>query len=285
MRLTGSQPRRTSDCSGHGAGHAFSPCRRLGAAGPTPLNLNVWRHTLSDYFIFSASAELYDLIYAGFKDYPAEAAQLAATIRTAHPQARSVLDVACGTGEHARLLTDKHGFTVDGLDLDPAFVQIAHEKLSRGSVYQADMVSFSLPRRYDVILCLFSSIGYVRTLERVRSTLECFRAHLAVGGIVLVEPWFAPGALERGRVFVKTAEAEGVNVCRMSHVEIEGRLSRLRFEYLVGRSTGLEHLSELHELGLFTVEEMLAGFREAGLDATHDPLGPYGRGLFLARAA
>jgi SAM-dependent methyltransferase len=235
--------------------------------------------------MFSASADLYDLLYSGFKDYAAEVAEIAATIRRAHPRARTVLDVACGTAEHARLLAEEHGFEVDGLDLDPAFVRIARGKLPHGSVHEADMTSFELPRRYDAIVCLFSSIGYVRTLENVGRTLERFRHHLAEGGIVLVEPWFTPGVLEPGRIFVNTAEAAGVTVCRMSHAEVEDRLSRMRFEYLVGRAEGIEHASEVHELGLFTTEEMLECFRQAGLRAEHDPRGPYGRGLFVGRAA
>ena len=60
--------------------------------------------------MFSESAELYDLIYSRFKDYPAEARQLAELIRRERPGARTVLDVACGTAEHARLLTAEHGF-------------------------------------------------------------------------------------------------------------------------------------------------------------------------------
>lgn len=234
--------------------------------------------------MFSASAELYDLVYSQFKDYEAETAELVATIRRVHPEARTVLDVACGTAEHARLLATKNGYEVDGLDLDPAFVRIAQQKLSRGSVYQDDMMSFELPRRYDVIMCLFSSIAYVRTLENVRRTLSRFRAHLAEGGIVLVEPWFAPGVLQPGRVMINTAESESVSVARMSRVEVEGRLSRIRFEYLIGRSDGIEHAVETHELGLFTTEEMLECFERAGLSAEHDPKGPSGRGLFVARA-
>jgi SAM-dependent methyltransferase len=208
-----------------------------------------------------------------------------ATIRRAHPQARTVLDVACGTGEHARLLAAEHGFEADGLDLDPTFVRLARQKLRHGSVYHADMTSFELPRRYDVILCLFSSIGYVRTLENVRRTLDRFRAHLTDGGIALIEPWFAPGVLQPGRVSINTAESDTVRVARMSHTKVEGRLSRLRFEYLIGRSEGIEHVVEVHELGLFTTEEMLECFRRAGLRATHDPKGPSGRGLFLASVA
>lgn len=78
--------------------------------------------------------------------------------------------------------------------------------------------------------------------------------------------------------------ANGVKVARMSITEVEGRTSRLRFEYLIGRSTGIEHATEVHELGLFTTDEMLQCFRDANLDATHDAKGPSGRGLFFARA-
>jgi len=128
--------------------------------------------------MFAESADLYDLVYAAYKDYPAEATELANLIRSAHPHARTILDVACGTGEHARLLTEQHGFVVDGLDLDPAFVRIAQQKLPRASVSAGDMTSFAVPGRYDVVLCLFSSIGYVRTLQNVQRTLERFHAHL-----------------------------------------------------------------------------------------------------------
>lgn len=129
-----------------------------------------------------------------------------------------------------------------------------------------------------------SSIGYLRTADRVRAAFRCFRQHLSNDGIVIVEPWFTPGKLEEGRIFVKTAENGDVSVCRMSHMEIQGRLSRLRFEYLIGRRSGIERATETHELGLFTVDEMLACFREAGLSAEHLPEGPSGRGLYIARA-
>ena len=79
------------------------------------------------------------------------------------------------------------------------------------------------------------------------------------------------------------AQAEDVRVARMAHTEVDGRLSRIRFEYLVGRASGIEHATEVHELGLFTTDEQLRAFEDAGLDPTHDPAGVDGRGLFVAR--
>jgi SAM-dependent methyltransferase len=206
-------------------------------------------------------------------------------VRERHRHAVSLLDVACGTGEHARLLTERYGYLVDGLDLSPDFVRIAASKLPDRSIHLADMTDFDLGCTYDAILCLFSSIGYVRTLENVRRTLTAFRRHLSPGGIVIVEPWLTPEAVRPGHVSVHTAESDSLTVCRMSHMEVDGRVSRVHFEYLIGRPEGIRHVSEIHELGLFTIAELLDCFRSAGFSVDHDPAGLMGRGLYVARLA
>src|SRR3712207_7289123 len=42
--------------------------------------------------------------------------------------------------------------------------------------HQGDMTDFDLGRRFDVVVCLFSAIGYVLTEERLRQTLANFRS-------------------------------------------------------------------------------------------------------------
>jgi len=235
--------------------------------------------------MFTESAELYDAIYASFKDYAAEVERIAALLRSVNPDARSVLDVACGTGEHAARLATAHGLSVDGLDLDPGLLRIARQKHPAGRFFEADMSDFALEQRYDVILCLFSSIGYLRTLDRVQKALECFRRHLKPTGVVVVEPWFAPGVLNTSRTTRNDATVGNLRVERTSRPEVEGRLSRLYFDYRIESPEGVRHASEVHELGLFTPEELLQTFQAAGLSPTFDPVGLTGRGLYVAEIA
>lgn len=47
-----------------------------------------------------------------------------------------------------------------------------------------------------------------------------------------------------------------MTVCRMSRTLIDGAVSRLEFEYLIGTSEGIERRKEVHALGLFTQGQM-----------------------------
>jgi len=235
--------------------------------------------------MFSEAPEHYDLIYGSFKDYEAEASSIAARLHAVAPEAESILDVACGTGEHARYLHEVHGYDVHGLDIEPGFVQIARTKLPGGNVWIGDMTDFDLGVRFDVILCLFSSIGYVRDVRGVERTLRCFHRHLESTGIVLVEPWFEPDQWNPGRVYVHSAESEGLRVVRMSHSGVEGLVSKLEFHYLIGTDRGVEHRVEHHDMGLYTAEQMRGCFERAGfVEIDHDTQGLTGRGLYTARA-
>ena len=199
------------------------------------------------------------------------------------PGARRVLDVGCGTGEHLKHLRAAHGFEVDGLDLDAGLLAVARRKVPDARFFEADMSSFRLGRCYDVIMCLFSSIGYLRSLDRVTAAFGCFREHLGTSGVVIVEPWFAPGALRVGSSDAKRAERGGLRVERTSEVQVEGRLSRVIFAYRIEDAGETRYAREVHELGLFTPAELLASFQVSGLTASYDPEGLTGRGLYVAR--
>jgi SAM-dependent methyltransferase len=225
--------------------------------------------------MFSESADLYDKIYTKLKNYRDEAEKLATWIKKLRPNAQSLLDVACGTGEHDRFLSAD--YLIDGIDLNPEFVRIAKSKNPAGDYRVANMIRFDLEKRYDVLVCLFSSIGYVETIENLHATLATFQRHLNEGGLILVEPWFTPEAWNKGVLHITTVD-EDLNISEVK----DGRLSFLTFHYLVGTPKGVVHFTEDHTLGLFTLNEMKAAFTAAGLTVQYDNEGIFGRGLYIA---
>jgi 2-polyprenyl-3-methyl-5-hydroxy-6-metoxy-1,4-benzoquinol methylase len=122
--------------------------------------------------MFGLSSKYYDVIYS-FKDYKREAELIRNYIAKHVLNCRTILDVACGTGQYAFYL--KNQYLIDGIDLNPEFISIAKRKNPEGNFYVADMTNFTLNKKYDVVMCLFSSIGYVQTLDNVVRTLGCFK--------------------------------------------------------------------------------------------------------------
>ena len=94
--------------------------------------------------MFSESSELYDFIYSEFKDFDAEARDVASLLRRKSPSARRILDVGGGTGRHASAKTAEHGFEIDGLDIQQGFREIARRRCPRGALYLGDMAEFDL---------------------------------------------------------------------------------------------------------------------------------------------
>jgi SAM-dependent methyltransferase len=229
--------------------------------------------------MFDKSAQLYDAIYA-FKDYAAEAEQAHGLIHE-HKRCpgRALLDVACGTGGHVAGLA-RH-YDVEGLDLDGELLDVARRRHPEVIFHRADMVDFDLGRRFDAVVCLFGSVGYVRTLDRLRAAVGNMVRHLEVGGVLLLEPWLGPDVYEAGRPFAVFVDEPELKVARLNVTAVEGGCAVLDFHYLVATPQGIEHVRERHELGLFTDAQYRSALGDAGLEVHHDAEGFAGRGLYL----
>src|SRR5438128_2598716 len=101
------------------------------------------------------------------KDYAREA-RVVHTVVTSRLQSggNSLLDVACGTGLH-----DEHllkWYDVEGVDLSTAQLAVARGRLPEVTYTRADMTDFDMGKQYDVVTCLFSSIGHMQNLRQLR---------------------------------------------------------------------------------------------------------------------
>jgi SAM-dependent methyltransferase len=229
--------------------------------------------------MYSASAEYYDLIYAK-KDYRGETDRLGELFRRFVPKGRTILDVACGTGEHLRFLPE---YEVAGIDLEPAFVRIANEKRPDGNFQLADMQRFELGSKFDILICLFSAIGYLLTAEAILSALGCFKAHLSPGGAIFIEPFFERNAWRTGEANTVIGEDDLRKVCRLMTSDRKGDVAILIGHHLLADGIEVRYAVERHELLLLDRHQWSEFFREAGLSAEYLPDAFSSRGLYVAQ--
>lgn len=60
--------------------------------------------------MYAKFAQWYDSHYRSIKDYDADVERIAYILDKLGTQPRTVLDIACGTGEHARILRETYGY-------------------------------------------------------------------------------------------------------------------------------------------------------------------------------
>jgi SAM-dependent methyltransferase len=229
--------------------------------------------------MFLESPELYDAIYH-FKNYAHECEILRAVIAVATPGARTILDVACGTGEHDKFL--KQHYAVDGIDLNENYLRAARVKNPAGRYTRADMTDFDLATTYDAVTCLFSAIGYVRTVERLNRAVACMARHVKPGGVLIVEPWLTQKDWNVGVSHLHAGEIGKDKVVRMTVSGREGILSVMLMHYLRSTPDSIEHYSERLELAMFSREEMTHAFDAANMNVRYDDQGLMGRGMYIA---
>jgi SAM-dependent methyltransferase len=228
--------------------------------------------------MYDKSAKYYDAIYH-FKDYATISSRLRDLINQFNPGASSLLDVGCGTGRHIEYL--QAHYQVAGLDISHEMLNVARNRCPDVPFFQGDMTDFDLERSFDVVTCLFSAIGSVKTVENLDRAVLRMTDHLRPGGVVIIEPWFSPENYWVGKLFANFVDEPDLKIAWMYTSEIEGRVSIFNINYLVGTPQGIEYFTERREVGLFTHEEYLAAFSKAGLEVHHNPEGLFGRGIYL----
>jgi ubiquinone/menaquinone biosynthesis C-methylase UbiE len=229
--------------------------------------------------MFDKTAEYYDAIYS-FKDYQQEAEKLHNLIQQHKlSPGKSLLDVACGTGQHIAHLAAHYSTT--GLDLDAEILALAEKRNPDIPFYQGDMIGFSLDQRFDVVTCLFSSVGYMKTIPRMTEAIANLARHAVPGGLLIIEPWLTPEVWMEGNVHALFVDKPELKIARMNITETRDGLSVFDMHYLIATRDGVEYFVEQHALGLFTLEEYETAFEAAGLKPIFIEEGLTGRGLYL----
>lgn len=227
---------------------------------------------------FSKSARVYDALLR-HKDYAAASARVQEIVQRLAPHASSLLDVGCGTGQHLKHLGTR--FRAEGLDLSREMLDVARKRCPTVPLHEMSLVDFRIGHCFDVVTCLFGSIGYTVTVDNLQRAVRCMAAHLHPRGICVVEPWISPEHFVSGKLVFDSSDDPDLKVARMYVTRAEGRVSIFESEYLVATIEGIAHFKERQELGLFTDAEYRMAFSRAGLDVVDSGADLFGYGLYV----
>jgi dTDP-3-amino-3,4,6-trideoxy-alpha-D-glucopyranose N,N-dimethyltransferase len=218
--------------------------------------------------MYEKSARIYDLLYVGtgIKDYQAETAELRRIIEESNPSARTLLDVACGTGAHLAELS--RWYEVEGADISPAMLAVARGRVPGIPLHETDMRTIDIGKTFDAVICLFSSIGYITGPTELRSTVVRLAAHVAPGGVLILDGWVRPDEWREGhRPEPEIARDDEATVVRIAAGRREGNITELDMHHLVQTAAGVDYFMERHRLVLTPTEDYVAAVEGAGLKA------------------
>jgi SAM-dependent methyltransferase len=226
---------------------------------------------------FRDYAAVYDLIYAD-KDYAGEAGFVADLCRRFLPDRPvatiDIADVACGTGRHALELA-RLGFRLEGSDISPDMVDIAKAAAAKARPpIQFHCESFqtcaNIRKRFDVVLAMFASIGYLTEWSDFKRALLNIESLLRPGGIFVFDVWNGAAVVKHYSP-LKTRRAQGLDMTveRVSRTQVDEmrQIADVRFDFTVHRN-GNERQSfhEQHRVRYYfprELEDLLSalGFR------------------------
>jgi SAM-dependent methyltransferase len=164
-------------------------------------------------------ARCYDVAF-GFRDVAAECDTLAALVARHGAGQRgpaAVLELAAGPARHAREFA-RRSVAATALDAAPAMCDYALACAGSDGVpikaVCADMVDFQLGQHFDLAMLLMDSASYLLDNDAVLHHLDCVAAHLADGGLYVLEMSHPRNSFGVGKSTSTqwTSEADGLRV-------------------------------------------------------------------------
>jgi len=101
------------------------------------------------------------------------------------PDAKTVLEIACGTGAILGFLAET--YEVTGLDHSRPMLALARKKLPHIQFYRQSMVNFRIAKHFDAIVCVFDSINHLLNFNGWKKTFRQVALHLDNDGLFIFD--------------------------------------------------------------------------------------------------
>lgn len=202
------------------------------------------------YSDFKTIATYYDALYVNDEEYAPESACVNKLL-TNHGLVPSsdMLILACGTGGHIPYFKD--AYNIWGLDLSEDMLAIARKKFPDSHFYCENLTDFKLDRKFDAMICMYGSIGFVKTFSGLCNAMKSIAAHLQPNGLVLITPW---STIEKFQdiIVVDSTNKPNFKIARMEQVRRKTpALVEVTFHHLIGCNNKVNYHQQVMEIGVY----------------------------------
>jgi ubiquinone/menaquinone biosynthesis C-methylase UbiE len=167
------------------------------------------------------------------------------------------------------------------MDVSEEMLAVAKEKLPKIPFYQGGMTDMNLNQKFDVITCLFGSIGYLTTLDDLSRAIHAFSKHLVSGGVLLIEPIFTKETVKPQSFSLTCLDLPEIKIARAGSSKVEEDIAYLNFHFLIATMDNIEHFVDPSPMGIFSRKTYLDIMKESGFSAKFVEPGLSNRGLFI----
>jgi len=181
----------------------------------------------------------------------------------------SVLDLCCGQGRHSVQLA-KWGLKVTGLDLNPDYVELAQQAAKASKVeietVAADMREIPFANKFDAIVNMYSSFGYLESEAEDLKVLESAGKALKADGRLLLDMLNREWAIDN---YVQNDWHTGADgTLYVERRDLDLATSRMHVHFIVVDPKGGRRESIGHNIRLYTLTEMTRLLERVGMRVT-----------------
>jgi len=181
----------------------------------------------------------------------------------------SVLDLCCGQGRHSVQLA-KRGFKVTGLDLNAEYLELASKAAEAAKVkidtVTGDMREIPFENKFDAIVNMYSSFGYLESEDEDLRVLESAAKALKDGGQLLLDMLNREWAIDN---YIQNDWHTGADgTLYVERRDLDLATSRMHVHFIVVDSKGGRRESIGHIIRLYTLTEMTRLLERVGMRVT-----------------
>lgn len=188
-----------------------------------------------------------------------------AIIREHYPGAKTILELACGTGSLSLSLDELESYEITGTDKSAEMIEQARRKNKEGLCNVAfrvmDFLDIELNQTYDIVVSIFDSINYLQTPEQIQRFLKEAKKVLHPQSLLIFD-FTTPKNSIRAIEYLNNEEGytpDNYRFFRKSTYDPSTQIHKneFRIEKLSADQEGvLEQYREVHKQRIYTLRQM-----------------------------